>query len=161
MTGKGDAPRELYQAVGSQPVGVRIAVPTRKILCLDDDAMILAMYQGLFRRMREVQTFSQGQEAVTAFLSEPSAYGAILTDYQMPGMDGLEFLAAIQEHPHPLRVLLSGNPSYSLQDQAKARGALGLLRKPVEPAVLRAIVTEMLAGPHSETLDAYAREQRF
>jgi two-component system chemotaxis response regulator CheY len=64
----------------------------------------------------------------------------IITDYQMPGMDGLELLQELRRDPalqSVPAVMVSGKPTPSLARQTRAL-AVPLLAKPVDRAALLA-----------------------
>jgi len=81
------------------------------ILFVDDEEKIL---HGLQRTLRNMQNrwemkFVSGGEAALAMLTELPC-DVVVTDMQMPGMNGAELLDRIQkEYPEIMRIVLSGN----------------------------------------------------
>lgn len=80
-----------------------------RILCVDDEPLVL---QGLKRNLRphfEVTTASGGHEAL-GLLQAEGAYAVLLSDMRMPAMDGAQLLArARQLAPGTVRILLTGH----------------------------------------------------
>lgn len=81
------------------------------ILLLDDEPNVLS---GLIRVLRkepyEILTANMAEEAAT--LLENHAVDLIVSDEDMPGMKGTEFLAGVaRDYPDVVRIVLTGHPS--------------------------------------------------
>jgi len=64
----------------------------------------------------------------------------VITDYRLPGMNGVELVRRIrEEHPHVRAVVISAFADDSVVDDARALGA-AFLPKPVDFGVLDRIV---------------------
>ncbi len=89
--------------------------PLRVILA-DDNAVIRCV---LGERLRQnghvVRVAGNGQEALEAFAEEGAQ--VVVTDLNMPGLDGLGLLAALRDHPEPPEVILLTG---AREDDAKA-----------------------------------------
>jgi len=116
----------------------------RRILIADDDLEIRQgvadLLSGLGLQILEAET---GSEAL-AIVRRGNIQLALL-DNQMPGATGLEILQVI--HEEILRVpciVCSGDSFESLERMARAAGALAVLKKPVEPLILRTEVVRAL-----------------
>lgn len=142
------------QNVLYQPLKVR--VPRQKILCADDDPEICEIYQTMFQYMDAV---GNGIAALRLFQQRPHLYGLIIADFMMPGMDGLELIAALGEDRPPC-LLLSSGADDTLKRQASELG-VALLKKPVDTAMLQAIAQEFLTAQTSPTLEAYLRKRMY
>jgi FixJ family two-component response regulator len=66
-----------------------------------------------------VRTFPSGAEALAGALVPD--YSCLVTDYHMPGMDGLDLVSALRMRGNPIpAVLLTGDPNRSVRDRAAA-----------------------------------------
>jgi len=99
-----------------------------RILLVDDDVLIL---QALSRILE-----AEGYEIVAhddplAALKEKE-YVAVITDFMMPGMNGIELLSAIRKsNPQAVRVLLTAAGDFKIASEAVNRGEVyRLLGKP-------------------------------
>src|SRR5713226_8642213 len=82
---------------------------TTKILCVDDDAHILAAYQRQLRKQFEIDVAQGGEQALESIVSR-GPYAVVLSDMRMPGMNGIQFLCRAQEiAPNSVRMMLTGN----------------------------------------------------
>ncbi len=101
------------------------------ILCVDDDASILATLRRLLRREARVLSAMSGEEAL-ATLANNENIGVILSDHRMPVMDGTTFLAAAGKvAPDTPRILLTGYADLQMAlDAVNRGGACRIIRKP-------------------------------
>lgn len=108
----------------------------KEVWLLDDDNSILdALAQGLTLEGWQCQTFNQ-PAALLARLS-PHFAGVILTDLNMPQMDGLSVLSAVQKLDTDLPViLLTGYGDISIAVNAMQLGAYSFIEKPVNHSEL-------------------------
>lgn len=129
-----------------------------RILFVDDEPAVLAgLSRALFHLADEweVDTAESGAEALELLASEP--FDVVVTDMQMPGMDGAELLHRVHaQFPDTVRIVLSGHTK--LQDALKAAPvAHQFLAKPcssedLEEVIERACELRALTG--SETIRA-------
>ncbi len=93
----------------------------------------------------EVIEASDGQQALEVALSR--RVDAILTDQNMPRLDGLGFIRAYRSHPEgkgtPI-VFLSTESADKLKAEAREAGALGWMVKPFTQAQLLAVMKKVL-----------------
>ncbi len=113
-----------------------------KILCVDDDANILAGYQRNLRRQFTIETALGGEQGL-ALIDKQGPYAVIVADMQMPGMNGVEFLIAAQEKtPDTIRVMLTGNADQQTAVDAINQGRIfQFLNKPCSPEALAQALT--------------------
>jgi DNA-binding NtrC family response regulator len=79
------------------------------VLVLDDDPLVTQSLDTLLRMESEcsVATFTRPGQAVESLAAR--SYGVVISDFLMPEMDGIEFLAQVKEaQPFASRILLTG-----------------------------------------------------
>jgi DNA-binding NtrC family response regulator len=97
-----------------------------RILLVDDEPHIL---DALRRMLRDEFVIDTAPDPVIALdqLRDNGPYAVILSDFQMPRMNGAEFLAAARElHPDTSRILLTGQADLAGAASVVNRG--GILR---------------------------------
>lgn len=82
-----------------------------KILVVDDEPSFIALIKEAFcREPYQVLSSSSALEALGLLSSE--AVDVVVSDEQMPGMSGSEFLSAVRrEYPQTVRIILTGHAS--------------------------------------------------
>jgi CheY-like chemotaxis protein len=79
-----------------------------KILLVDDDAMVLAGLKRQLRNLFKIDTAMSGEEALKQ-VKENGPYAVIVSDFMMPGMNGVEFLSLVKKsNPDTVRMMLTG-----------------------------------------------------
>lgn len=117
----------------------------KRILIVDDEPSLLRMLADgieLFCTGCQVESATGGREALRQLARQP--FDLILTDYEMPGMNGLE-LAMVVRHtlPHTRIVLMTAyGDSEGLENGVRALDLEGYLQKPFSLEQLR----ELLQG---------------
>lgn len=80
-----------------------------RVLLVDDDSYLLVAMEQSLCPMYEVHTAPSG-EAGLAKLKASGPFAVTVSDRQMPGMDGIQFLSYVKEQaPDTVRVMLTGN----------------------------------------------------
>lgn len=90
---------------------------------------------------------ADGAEALTQL--NAGYFDVVITDYEMPNMDGLELLASLssmQARPFRAVILHAGNMSETLALRARTAGAYDVLAKPAEAADVIATVEQAVRG---------------
>jgi signal transduction histidine kinase/CheY-like chemotaxis protein len=98
--------------------------PPRHILYLDDDDTLVFLVRRLLeRRGYRVTTMLNQQDAINAVSDDPHGFDLLLTDFNMPGMSGLEVAKAVLAINPALPVAVaSGYITDELQADALAAG---------------------------------------
>ncbi len=80
-----------------------------KILCVDDERNVLRSLRRLFLDSDyEILTAMSGDEGIE-ILGREAPVQIVISDYRMPGMNGVDFLKEVCRHwPHTVRIVLSG-----------------------------------------------------
>jgi CheY-like chemotaxis protein len=118
------------------------SLPPMRVLCLDNDRDILDGMRALLGRWGvEVVAATTIDEALARMREQVP--DAILADYHLhdrvEGLDALDELRALADVPG---ALITADASDTLAAQARERG-YALLRKPVKPAALRALLAAL------------------
>ncbi|WP_135663062.1 response regulator [Halorhabdus rudnickae] len=132
------------------------------VLCVDDDSDLVALTAANLRRDTdsfEVTTATDPRRALEEVST--SAVDCIVSDYDMPDMDGLEFLEAVREgHPDLPFILFTGKGSEEVASEAIARGVTDYLQKGTGEDCYDLLVNRVTnavekyrAGKRAETLD--------
>ncbi|MDA3861948.1 MAG: response regulator [Melioribacteraceae bacterium] len=79
-----------------------------KILLVDDEKNILLGYKRNLRSKFDVHIAEGGKEGLD-ILKEHGPFAVVVSDFKMPGMDGVEFLKLVREkYPDTVRMMLTG-----------------------------------------------------
>ena len=105
----------------------------------DDPVMAEAVAAALAREGHELRTFTRPAEALEASTAESPA--AVVTDFAMPGMNGLEFVLALRERaPDTTFLVVSGQATVEDAVNLMKHGVVDVLVKPPRAAALRKAV---------------------
>jgi len=118
---------------------------SEKVLLVDDEEDFLeAMAERMRARDMEVTTASSAREALK--IMENETFDAIVLDFQMPEMDGMEALKSIKaKRPESQIILLTGFATVEKGVQAMKEGAADFLEKPADLEVLSQKIKEAKA----------------
>jgi CheY-like chemotaxis protein len=113
------------------------------ILVVDDDRDVLEMADCLFREAGvEVHCAESGAEALEIIREKRCI--AMLTDYNMPGMNGLELARkALEIAPHLQIIMATGHPSRELSELAAKAGIDKVLAKPLQLEEVLTLLNEI------------------
>jgi two-component system chemotaxis response regulator CheY len=122
-----------------------------KVLIVDDSAVMRKIVERALRQggldLGEVFEASNGAEALAVVQEVP--LDLILTDINMPVMDGLEFLrnlAGIDSAKDVPVVMITTEGSEARVVEALSAGAKGYLRKPFTPEQVKERVSPLVGG---------------
>ena len=122
-----------------------------RALIVDDSSVMRKVVERAIRQagieLSEVLQAANGQEALAALRLDPGPLGLILSDINMPVMNGLEFLeqrAAEKLAPGVPIVMITTEGSEPVVLRAIAAGARGYICKPFTPDQVKARVIPLL-----------------
>jgi DNA-binding NtrC family response regulator len=129
-----------------------------RVLVVDDHASARAAMTDILRCAgHDVHCASSAVEALGRL--EKDSFDVVLTDLQMPGMDGLQFLRALAERGDETQVaMITAHASVATAVEAMRRGAFDYLEKPFDVEQLEQLIVRALRdarGPRA----ASARRQ--
>jgi putative two-component system response regulator len=134
----------------SSGIGAQSVAEPMIALILDDSEMnniLLARALAPVEHCRPVE-FTEPHAALDYLRANVSRIGIAITDFDMPGMTGLEFIAAaraVDGFRHVPIVMVTSLDQQSLRREALGIGATDFLGKPCDPVEIRARVTNLLA----------------
>lgn len=108
-----------------------------KIVLIDDDSKILETHAMLLKSRYEVVTAIDGANGLLALKGDDET-ALIMSDYDMPGMNGIEFLTKAEKiSPYSTRMMLTAFSELDVAVNAVNEGHIfRFLTKPVEPEIL-------------------------
>ena len=120
------------------------------VIFVDDSETALASTRMVTNSMPiEVKQYTEAQAAL-AEIKAGMTPDLIITDLNMPVMNGLEFLQALRDIPSTSRtptLMLTTETKAELKQQGKALGLTGWIVKPFNPAQLKQAITRVLRLP--------------
>lgn len=119
---------------------------TEKILVVDDDSSILALYTSVLRRLGyTVVETGDSRDALEQFRGNPNRFDLLITDQTMPYLSGVELAEEVLKIKPDLPIVLcTGYSSVITEEGAMAIGIRKYLRKPVDRKTLSDVVREVL-----------------
>ena len=91
------------------------------------------------------QAENDGSTAFHKLVADP--VHLVLSDYNMPGIDGLELLAALRRNKSTARIgfiLVTGSPTPDLVAKGKALGLNNIIKKPFSTASLKQCIESVV-----------------
>jgi CheY-like chemotaxis protein len=114
------------------------------ILLVDDELEVLSVIEALLDDFGYRLIAKPDPLSALSFIREGETISLVITDYQMPGMNGAEFITALRQIlPTVPVILLTG---YSNIRMENVPGVFKQVRKPIERKELHRIVKAALAG---------------
>jgi PAS domain S-box-containing protein len=125
------APMPAPVPLASTASSAQMPDQSKHILYLDDDeALVFLVKRLLERRGYRVSAFSNQREALAALRAAPASFDLVVTDYNMPGMSGLDVAREVRLMRANLPVAVaSGFVDQALRDQAHGAGVWELVLK--------------------------------
>jgi len=120
----------------------------RTILVIEDDINLLEGLE-IFLEMEGFRTFTSMNGRDGLNLAHRYQPDLVLTNYQMPGADGLEVLEGIRSHEATRQtpiIFITANTTPSIRERAVRNGADAFLMKPFTTEALREKIDELLCG---------------
>lgn len=148
---------------------IETAAMPRRVLIVDDNAIDRSHVARALRKKLTAEAVllesDTGAEALVALLAQP--FDAVLVDYLLPDMDGLDVISTVaREFPGTARILMSGQGNEMVATQAMKRGAQDYLIKRdltaagLQRAVTQAVRAVRLEREHTRLFDELERSRQ-
>ncbi|MCK5541192.1 MAG: response regulator [Desulfobacterales bacterium] len=139
---------------------------TFSILLVDDSLPMRSVLKKTFKAAgysdSEFHEAANGKEALD--MVKGKWIDIVITDYNMPVMDGLEFIKELKKDDTfketPV-VIVSTEASQSKIDEFIKKGATGYITKPFTPETIRDTIIDILGERHDEELDDFDKDLDF
>ena len=115
-----------------------------KILLIDDEASILFSLSSLLGRQKYIcDTADSGAAGIKMFQQNIGAYDIVITDFLMPGVDGMQVLKAVRQlRPETCVIMLTAHGNTENAVNAMKEGAYDYISKPYENEKIKITVKQ-------------------
>ncbi|MBI5547543.1 MAG: response regulator [Deltaproteobacteria bacterium] len=113
-----------------------------KILLVDDEPNLLVALKRVLYRDYDILTAASGEEALKVIAAQGATLAVVVSDFRMPGMDGIQFLARVRALSREVvRVLFTGHADVNAaMDAINEGGIFRLLLKPSRPEQIATVL---------------------
>ncbi len=120
-------------------------VISKKILFVDDEVLILEGIKRQLRREFDI-TVAEGGQAALSTLATEGPFAVVVSDYNMPSMDGITFLKAVsQNQPDAVLVMLTGRADLDIAVNALHNAHIArFLNKPCPKEIIQETLNDCL-----------------
>jgi CheY-like chemotaxis protein len=119
-----------------------------RILIVDDSPEWLGILVIALSTIPDADVHSAGTaEQALAVVEDGPPFDVVVTDFRMPGMNGLDLLGRLRDTPRwPARgaVVISGETDADLPARVRTAGAAAYFEKPFSPVAIRKCVLSLL-----------------
>lgn len=116
----------------------------RRILVVDDQDSMRTLLRDMLEVIGHDVALAEGGEQALAFLGQ-SAFDLVLSDLNMPGMDGTALLRAIKStYPGLPVVIITGYGTFHTEKRVMKEGADGYISKPCTLAKIEKTLSSVL-----------------
>ena len=111
------------------------------VLVVDDDESVRLIVSEQLRDMGlDVAVAESGERALAMLANGAGKTEFVLTDFTMPGLDGMALLAAVREKwPQVRGAIMTGNPQEGL---TRCEPGIPVIHKPIDPSELKRLLAE-------------------
>ncbi len=121
-------------------------VKKRRVALVDDESALLDLYTEILGHAYEILTFENPQKFLSVLVTdEPLPFDILMTDLNMPGMNGIEMIKSAQKKGFYFpSILLSGYLDKNSVFAAVDLGVYRLIEKPTSPDMVISAIEELL-----------------
>jgi CheY-like chemotaxis protein len=136
--------------------GEEVAGDGKRIAYVDDDEVMLLMVERLLKRRGfEVTCYSEPAALLQRLRAFPGELDIVVSDFNMPGMSGVELAQGLREFAKDLPVIVSsGYISEELRASARQAGVSALLEKEDTLERLAPLIASVLARQGTDNTGA-------
>lgn len=117
-----------------------------RLMLVDDDALALGSLSHMLRHYLStvvIEAFANPSHALMRLQAE--SFAVVLTDFNMPGMDGLSLLRTARENGSDASfIIMSGAATDDMLTEGLQHGLFGVLNKPINRATLIPLVQQAM-----------------
>ena len=128
----------------------------RRILLVDDEPHVIRVIKlALDRKGYQVDVARNGEQGLEKLRTQ--TYDVLITDYQMPRMDGQELCRALHDEiagPKPLTLIITAKTDSELRDWAEKSADTEYLEKPLSLRRLTARLEDYFGGAPATQVSA-------
>lgn len=119
---------------------------SKTFLLIDDEPMVTDICEMMLKKLGyKVLKANSGKDGLEIFEANKDRIDLIISDFNMPGMNGQEVVDHLRVIDHSVKVLLSsGGLSVPHEEDAIVRGFDGFLQKPYSIEILSDKIDEIL-----------------
>ncbi len=111
----------------------------------DEEDMLWMLQRNLNKGMKDVEIIAAKSAEDALDSLQERAVDLVITDINMPGMNGLDLLVEINNRfPGTGVIIMTAYPSSAFENKAMMSGSLRFIEKPFDIKVVRSIVNEVL-----------------
>jgi len=119
-----------------------------RILIADDSKVIRELLKGLLSAMgHQVIAAEDGQDGLNLFVQERATIDMVLSDLNMPRIDGIEMIRRIKEHcesvpgrKFPPIIALTAQTDPALKSEGRKLGVAAWMNKPIDGDTLKNVI---------------------
>jgi two-component system C4-dicarboxylate transport response regulator DctD len=126
-------------------------------MIVDDNEEILLLMQDIAAQFSdaEIECFNSPHAALAAFGAAPEHFVLVITDFEMPGMNGVELRRRFHAISPTTKILLATGSGLVSEEAAANEGFCGLLHKPFPFAALQVVLENIGLGNFPENSPAH------
>lgn len=119
----------------------------KKILIVDDDNRNIFALKAVLKAKGYTCLSATGAEEGLVILEDDPEVGVVLMDMMMPGMDGYEAMARMNEHPDLKQIPVIAVTAQAMvgdRERCLDAGAVGYISKPINVDALTELLSQLL-----------------
>jgi len=116
---------------------------TRRVLFVDDEPEVLKGFERQFHGRFTLETAPGGEKGLE-IIRDKGPFAVVMSDYKMPAMDGVEFLAKVKDiSPDSVRMILTGHADLEVAIKSVNEGQVfRFLTKPCPPDFMAQVIED-------------------